>query len=238
MRTDSSLMEPLLDAFAERTPTGDGRAAERAPMPFADAVPVTGTGTGAGPDARPPFDLHDTLQARRSTLRYGDAPVRTDLVLRLLGEALARDTADWALDDAMGPLEAFVFALRSEGRPAGVYRVTAGETSFLAPASAIGDPELMGVQREFADGAGIVTVCVNLDAADSWAGAHGFRLAAVRASMALYDFHLRCQSHRLAGTVFGGFIGASVRNLIQSDGTTRHPLLSATYAHPHPHPAA
>ncbi|MET8505315.1 tpaF [Streptomyces sp. NPDC004787] len=238
MRTDSSMMEPLLDAFAERTPTGDGRAAERAPMPFADAVPVTGTDTGAGPDARPPLDLHDTLQARRSTLRYGDAPVRTDLVLRLLGEALARDTADWALDDAMGPLEAFVFALRSEGRPPGVYRVTAGETSFLAPASAIGDPELMGVQREFADGAGIVTVCVNLDAADSWAGAHGFRLAAVRASMALYDFHLRCQSHRLAGTVFGGFIGASVRNLIQSDGTTRHPLLSATYAHPHPHPAA
>lgn len=230
MRTDSSMMEPLLDGFAARTRTGDGLAAHRSPLPFADAVPVDIDEAGAGPGH--PLDLHDTLQARRSSLRYGDAPVRTDLILRSVREALSRDAADWALDDAMGPLEAFVFALRSEGGPAGVYRVTAREASFIAPTPAIGDPELLGVQREFADGAGIVTVCADLDAADSWAGAHGFRLSAVRASMALYDFHLRCQSHGLAGTVFGGFIGAAVRNLIQSDGATRHPLLSATYAHP------
>ncbi|MEV6331154.1 tpaF [Streptomyces sp. NPDC051909] len=250
MRTDSSMMEPLLEGFAGRTRTSDGLAAHRSPMPFPDALPVdvdvatdtdidvaTGTDIDLAVDEQAagsgrPLDLHDTLQARRSSLRYGDAPVRTDLILGAAREALSRDAADWALDDAMGPLEAFVFALRSEGRPAGVYRVTAGETSFIAPASAIGDPELLGVQREFADAAGIVTVCANLDAADSWAGAHGFRLASVRASMALYDLHLRCQSHGLAGTVFGGFIAAAARNLIQSDGVTRHPLLSATYAHP------
>ncbi|MFD5737420.1 tpaF [Streptomyces sioyaensis] len=230
MRTDSAKMEPLLAAFAERTRTSDGLAADRSPMPFADALPVDidEQATGSGQ----PLDLHDTLQARRSSLQYGDAPVRTDLILRWVREALSRDAGDWALDDDIGPLEAFVFALRSEGKPAGVYRVTAHEASFIAPASAIDDPELLGIQREFADAAGIVTVCANLDAADSWAGAHGFRLCAVRASMALYDFHLRCQSNGLAGTVFGGFIGAAVRNLIQSDGVTRHPLLAATYAHP------
>lgn len=232
MRTDSSMMEPLLEAFAERTCTSDGLAANRLPMPFADATPVDidEQATVSGD----PLDLHDTLRERRSSLHYGDAPVRTDLILRLVREALSRDCSDWALDDDMGPLEAFVFALRSEGKPAGVYRVTAQEASFIAPASAIGDPERLGVQREFADASGIVTVCANLDRADSWAGAHGFRLCAVRASMSLYDFHLRCQSNGLVGTVFGGFIGAAVRNLIQSDGATRHPLLAATYAHPVP----
>ncbi|MEU0302710.1 tpaF [Streptomyces sp. NPDC006175] len=232
MRTDPSMMEPLLETFADRTRSGDGLAAERSLLPFADAVPVDLDAEAQATDSGHALDLHETLQARRSTLQYGKAPVRTDLILRWVREALVRDAEDWGLDDACGPLEAFVFALRSEGRPAGVYRVTAREASFVAPASAVGDPQRLGIQREFADGAGIVTICADLDTADSWTGAHGFRLCAVRASMALYDFHLRCQSDRLAGTVFGGFIGAAVRNLIQSDGVTRHPLLSATYAHP------
>ncbi|MFE8913167.1 tpaF [Streptomyces globisporus] len=230
MRTDPSMMEPLLETFADRARCGDGLAAERSLLPFADAVPVD-VEAGTTESGRT-LDLHDTLQARRSSLQYGEAPVRTDLILRWTREALERDAGDWGLDDACGPLEAFVFALRSEGRPAGVYRVTAWDISFIAPASDVGDPQLLGIQREFADGAGIVTVCANLDSADAWAGSHGFRLSAVRASMALYDFHLRCQSDGLAGTVFGGFIGAAVRNLIQSDGVTRQPLLSATYAHP------
>jgi hypothetical protein len=50
--------------------------------------------------------------------------------------------------------------------------------------------------------------------------------------MALYDFHLNCQANGLVGTMFGGFIGSAVRNLLQSDGVTRHPLIAATYAHP------
>ena len=230
MRSDSTMMQPLLDAFPSRARTSDGLAAHRSPMPFADATPVTVDEQAAA--AGDPRDLHDTLRTRRSSLQYGDQPVRTDLVLGLLQTALRRDSGDWGLDEDTGPLEAFVFALRSEDKPAGVYRVTALESSFIAPAPSIGDPELLGVQREFADAGGIVSVCASLDRADSWAGSHGYRLCAVRASMALYDFHLRCQSHGLVGTMFGGFIGAAVRNLIQSDGVTRHPLLAATYAQP------
>ncbi|MFF9809281.1 tpaF [Streptomyces coeruleorubidus] len=232
MRSDSSMMQPLLDGFAARARTSDGLAAHRSPTPFADATPVAIDEQEADPGH--PRDLHSTLLTRRSSLHYADAPVRTDLVLSLLQNALRRDSDDWELDDDTGPLEAFVFALRSEGKPAGVYRVTARELSFIAPASVVGDPELLGVQREFADAGGIVSLYANIDRADSWAGSHGYRLCAVRASMALYDFHLRCQSHGLVGTMFGGFIGSAVRNLVQSDGVTRHPLLAATYAHPAP----
>ncbi|GAA2404613.1 hypothetical protein GCM10010255_43700 [Streptomyces coeruleofuscus] len=232
MRSDSSMMQPLLDGFAARARTSDGLAAHRSPMPFADATPVAIDEQEAAHGH--PRDLSATLLTRRSSLHYADAPVRTDLVLSLLQHALRRDSDGWELDDDAGPLEAFVFALRSEGKPAGVYRVTARELSFIAPTSVVGDPELLGVQREFADAGGIVSLYANIDRADSWAGSHGYRLCAVRASMALYDFHLRCQSHGLVGTMFGGFIGSAVRNLVQSDGVTRHPLLAATYAHPAP----
>lgn len=230
MRSDSSKLQDLLDGLATRAPTGDGRAEQRSPKPFSGAAPVAVAEPGEDPGRT--RDLRDTLAARRSTLHYADTPVRTGLVLGLVRAALRRDSEDWGLDGDTGPLEAFVFALRSEGEPAGVYRVTAREASFIAPASDLGDPELLGVQREFADAAGIVGVFADLDRADSWAGAHGHRICTVRASMALYDFHLRCQSHGLAGTPFGGFIGTAVRGLVQNDGAARHPLLAATYAHP------
>jgi hypothetical protein len=221
-------MRPLLDGFASRAATSDGLAARRSPAPFPDAVPVDvrGEDFGAG------RGLYETLLERRSSLRYADRPVRTGAVLHLLQGALGRDRGDWGLDGDAGPLEAFVFALRSEGMAAGVYRVTAQEVSFVAPASALGDPENLGVQREFAGAGGIVGMYAALDRADSWAGAHGYRVCVTRASMALYDFHLRCQSHGLVGTLFGGFIGSAVRDLVRSDGVTRHPLLSATYALP------
>ncbi len=228
MRSDLSTMRPLLDGFASRAVTSDGLAARRSPAPFPDATPVELPGEDAGTGR----DFHQTLLERRSSLRYADAPVRTELVLRLLTGALERDGRDWGLDEQAGPLEAFVFALRSEGMPAGVYRVTAREASLIAPASALGDPENLGVQREFAGAGGIVSMYAALDRADSWAGAHGYRVGVTRASMALYDFHLECQSHGLVGTLFGGFIGTAVRTLVQSDGVTRHPLLSATYALP------
>lgn len=229
MRADLSTMRPLLAGFASRASTSDGRAADRSPTPFPDATPVS-----VEAPEEPPRDLRETLLARASSLRYADRPVRTELILHLLHKALRRDSADWGLDEDAGPLEAFVFALRSEGLAAGVYRVTARTSEFVAPAAAIGDPEELGVQREFAAAGGIVSVYAGLDRADSWAGSHGYRVCVTRASMALYDFHLKCQSYGLVGTLFGGFIGSAVRNLVRADGVTRHPLLSATYAHPQP----
>ncbi|MGW1889360.1 tpaF [Streptomyces sp. NPDC002004] len=230
MRSDLSTMLPVLNGFGARTSTADGLAARRAPVPFAHAAPVP-----VDLDEEilgPGHDLLETLLQRRSSLQYADEPVRTQAILHLLRGALQRDSADWDLDDSAGPLEAFVFALRSEGLEPGVYRVTAQESSFLAPLSALGDLEDLGVQREFATAGGIVTMYGHLDQADSWAGSHGYRVCATRAAMALYDFHLGFQSHGYVGTLFGGFIASAVRNLVQGDGVTRHPLLSSTYARP------
>ncbi|GHG81305.1 tpaF [Streptomyces griseocarneus] len=231
MRSDLDTMMTVLEGLTSRTSSSDGLAAERRPVPFADAVPA-----GAAPsaeDLRPVHDLLDTLLRRRSVLQYGEQPVRTDVILTLLREALGRDRDDWGLDGAAGALEAFVFAFRSEGPAApGVYRVTAEETQFLAGLDELGPAEDLGVQREFSTAAGIVAVYGDLDRADSWAGSHGYRVCMTRAAMATYDFNLRFQTQGLVGTLFGGFIPSSVRHLVHGDGVTRQPLLATTYAHP------
>lgn len=214
-------MAALLAGFGART----GRPVDRAVLPFDHAAPVPvdldEAVLGAGED------LLGTLLRRRSSLRYADEPVRAELVFSLVQGALRRDSAEWGLDDA-GALEAFVFALKIEGGEPGVYRLTAGECALVAPASAIGDVENLVVQREFAAAAGIVSVYSRLDRSD----AHGYRLCVTRAAMAIYDFHLKAQSHGLDGTLFAGFIASAVRNLVRSDGVTRHPLISAAYGRP------
>ncbi|GLF97391.1 nitroreductase family protein [Streptomyces yaizuensis] len=231
MRNDLAALMPVLEGFSSRTSTSDGRAAERGPVPFANAVPAE-PAEPLAEELRPVHDLRDTLLRRRSTMHYGDGPVRTDVVLSHLREALEQDRADWGMDAEAGELEAFVFAFRGEGAPPGVYRVTAGDCSHLAGPDEVGPPENLVLQREFAAAAGIVAVYANLDRADTWAGSHGYRVCAVRAAMATYDFHLRCQAAGLVGSLFGGLIPSAVRGLVHSDGVTRHPLLATTYARP------
>ncbi|MFB9903838.1 hypothetical protein [Allokutzneria oryzae] len=230
MRTDMAALTPLLEGLTSRTSTSDGRAAERVTLPFPGGVPVDPAPSAE--DLLPVHDLHDTLQRRRSSLVYGDQPVRTDVVLAKLREVLVRDRDEWGLDDTAGALEAFVFAFRSEGAAPGVHHVTADGCSHVAGLDELGPVEDLGIQREFSTAAGIAAVYGNLDRADSWAGAHGYRVCAVRAAMATYDLNLRCQAMGLVGTLFGGFIPASVRALLHSDGVVRHPLLATTYAHP------
>ncbi|MFV0129397.1 tpaF [Streptomyces sp. HMX112] len=230
MRNDLETMMAVLEGFTSRTSTSDGRAEARQAVPFANAVPADPAPSAE--DLRPVHDLRETLLRRRSTLHYAPRPVRTDVILTELREALGRDREDWGLDEAAGGLEGFVFAFRSEGAAPGVYRVTAEECSHLAGLEEIGPPENLGVQREFGTAAGIVALYADLDRADSWAGSHGYRVCAVRAAMATYDFNLRCQALGLVGTLFGGLIPSSVRHLVHGDGVTRHPLLATTYAHP------
>ncbi|GAA1964466.1 hypothetical protein GCM10009754_40370 [Amycolatopsis minnesotensis] len=219
-------MAALLAGFGSRASAVD-EAAHRVVRPFDHAVPAPVDLDEAISGRR--GELLDALLRRQSSLRYADDPVRAELVFPLLQGALRRDSAEWGLDDS-DALEAFVFVLRSEGSAPGVYRVTARECAFVAPVSAIGDIEDLVVQRELATAAGIVSVCGRLD----HAGAHGYRLRVTRAAMAIYDFHLRAQSRDLAGTLFAGFIASAARNLLHSDGVTRHPLISATYGRPVP----
>ncbi|MFF9017602.1 tpaF [Streptomyces sp. NPDC014870] len=230
MRSDLTSMTAVLEGFGSRSSTSDGRAAERRPVEFPQAVPVE-PAVEAG-ELRPVHDLRETLDRRRSSLHYAPRPVRTAVVLSLLGEVIRRDRTDWGLDAEAGPLEGFVFALRSEGVPPGLYRVTAEGSWHLAGLDAIGPLENLGVQREFATAAGIVAMYADLDQADTWAGAHGYRVSANRVAMATYDLNFRFQALGLVGTLFGGFIPSSVHRLVQSDGASRHSLLATTYAHP------
>ncbi|MCX2181111.1 tpaF [Streptomyces sp. SKN60] len=232
MRSDLTSMTAVLDGFGTRTSTSDGRAAERRPVPFPDAVPVPVPEEPADADPIPVHDLEGTLRRRRSTLHYGQEPVRTGAILSLVREALGRDREDWGLDAEAGALEAFVFAFRSEGLAPGLYRVAGGESFRLAGLDELGPLENLGVQREFSTAAGIVALYADLDRSDSWAGAHGYRISASRVAMVTYDLSLRIQALGLVGTLFGGFIPSSVSHLVHSDGVSRHALLATTYAHP------
>lgn len=243
MRSDVETMAAVRDALARREPTSDGQAHSRRLVGFDDLLLVETDGgheatvhddapADVGERPRPDaLDYERTLRRRWSSLDYGRRPVRTGEVVAMLQEALRADRVTWGLDDDASPLEAFVFAFRSDGLEPGAYRVVADECRFVAPLGELGPIEDLGVQREFSTGAGIVSMHVDLDRADSWAGAHGYRVAALRASMATYDFHVRCQSRGLVGTIFGGFIPASVRGVVRDDGVSRHPMMAVTYAH-------
>lgn len=230
MRTDPEPMTAVLTELA--SPHTSGHPARR-PLPFPGPEPL------GRPVAHVPADPDDdvlglpaVLRTRRSTLRYAATPVRTAPVLDLVRAALVEDRRTWDLDTQAGPLEAFVFALRSSDLPAGVHRVTVDGTTMIAPISAVGPLEDLGIQREFSTAAGIVATYARLDQAEGWAGAHGYRISATRAAMATYDVHLRCVARGLVGTMFGGFIPSAVRDVVQGDGVTRHPLIAATYALP------
>jgi len=228
VRTDFSTFGELIDRFVEdRGRTADGRAADRVRTPFPGARPVPTVGRQAGVAAR---DLRSTLEGRHSTLHYGLDPVRTSDVLATVTDALRRDGLDW--HDGAGPLEAFVFAMRSDDLDPGVYRVTpvAAERVIDLP----GPDHLvdLGVQREFATAAGIVSVAADLDHADTWAGAHGYRVAMLRASAAVYDVNLRLQATGLVGTVYAGFIPGAVRRMLRTDGASRQQMFATTYACP------
>lgn len=229
MRSDLRTMRAVVDELAAGARPVPGARVPRTPLPLPTVRRIE-----PAPVPPPRTDLRTTLEDRRSVLRYGPDPVSTDLVLALLGEALRRDRRSWALDAAAGPLEAVVVALRSSDHPTGVYRVTADRADLVAGLDELGPPEDLGVQREFARACGMVVMYAGLDQADAWAGAHGYRVAMLRASMATYDFHLRSQAHGLVGTIFGGFVPSSVRHLVLADGVTRHALVAVTYAAPTP----
>jgi len=239
MRSDLTSMEALSRHLDERAPTGDGRAALRR-RPTVTTAPSPGASSdGARLDdalldgarrARRPRGLGDTLEARRSSLHYSTRPTPTLPVLALAQDALRRDQHAWPTAGGV-PLEALVLSFRSSDLPPGAWLVRPDEVTRVRGTEDLPDLDELGVQREFSTGAGMVVVCADLDAADSWAGPHGYRVTTVRASMVTYDVHLGCQADGLVGTVFGGLVPASLRGPLDVDGVCRAPLLATTWAH-------
>ncbi|SDN14350.1 hypothetical protein [Actinomyces ruminicola] len=227
MRTEFTLMQKTIAGFSTGTPTADGRGRERILRGFPRERPVP-----LPESVGPGLSLRETLDRRSSSLTYSTDGLFLAERLASLRGALRRDREDWGDVAEEVPLEGFVLALRCIDLAPGVYRVDADGAAYIAQPPPPEHWEDFGVQKEFARAGAIVSVAADLDRADSWGGAHGYRVAMARASAAVYDFHLDCTGHGLVGTVFAGFIPASVRHLLKSDGASRHQMFAVTVAPP------
>ena len=182
------------------------------------------------PDAAP---TSDGLAARRPRRPLGgealdasvleqDGPYRHDVRRTFERRSSTTDYAPEPLD--AGPLLASVRAALVEdaetwGRDAAAVALEPF-VLLLRPRGA-----RPGVYRVRPDGA-------DLDRADAWAGAHGYRHAMARAAAVIYSVHLRSAARGLTGTVFAGLSPSAVRHLLDSDGVSRHQMLAVTVAVP------
>lgn len=233
MRNDYALMSETIRRFTDATPTADAAATSRQCPPPAvlERIEIPELQPAAGGSGQ---DLRQTLQRRSSSLNYKDENIHILPRLAELRAALRRDATDWGSTAAAMPLEGYVFAFRSADLPPAIYRVDtegAARVGQLPPQEHWAD---LGVQKEFSDAAAIVSAAANLDAADTWGGTHGYRLAMTRSASAIYDFHLQFVSRGLVGTVFAGFIPAAVRHSLASDGASRQQMFATTVAVPAP----
>ena len=227
MRTEFTLMQKVIAGFSTGAPTADGHGWDRQPRDFPRGRPVP-----LPESVDPGLSLREILDRRSSSLSYGTEGLFLAEELASLREALRRDRADWGDVAEAVPLEGFVFALDCIDLAPGVYRVDADEAACIGSLPPPEHWEDLGVQREFARASAIVSVAADLDRADSWGGTHVYRVAMARDAAAVYDFHLSCTGHGLVGTVFAGFIPASVRHILNSDGASRHQMFAVTVAPP------
>jgi nitroreductase len=224
------LARELVVAF--RDSAGPGSRLVAAPAPVATSDPVV-LETHADPRA----DLATVLQRRRSTRFFGPQPLPASSVRDIARDALAADRRETPIGNAGCPLEVFLLALRLDGLGPGAYRLD--DEGRLWPLGDLGRPARdLTIQSEFADAAAIISLAGDLTAADAASGAHGYRQLMTRAGTAAYDMWLDAVALGWAGTVFAGFIPASVRLPLASDGTDRHQLFALALGHPASFPAA
>ena len=156
----------------------------------------------------------------------------------MVRDALADDASTWGQDAASCPLEPFVLLLRPRGAELGIYRVRLDGVDLVRPLPQAEEIEGMAVQKEFARAGAIVSVAANLDEADAWGGAAGYRFTMSRSAALIYSLHLRAAARGLVGTVFAVFATSAVRHLLDSDGVSRHQMFAVTIARPQTEPPA
>lgn len=235
MRTDFETLRELVNGFSSGSgslpgePTSDGLAARRPRLPLACREPDA---LVLGPQAAYPHDLHQTFERRSSSTSYGTEPLEAEPLLAMVRDALADDARTWDEDAAACPLEPFVLLLRPRGAEPGIYRVRLDGVDLIRPLPEAEAIEGMTVQKEFARAGAIVSVAANLDEADTWGGAVGYRFTMSRSAALIYSVHLRAVARGLVGTVFAGFATSAVRHLLDSDGVSRHQMFAVTVASP------
>ncbi|VEG28618.1 hypothetical protein [Actinomyces howellii] len=239
MRSDYQTLTRIIEGFSASSASPAGPAAvgrTRRPLtPLRPEVMTLADLAQAGAPA--PHDLRSTLERRSSRVDYADEPVDARALMSTVHDALVEDLRRWGRD-APGQPEPFVLLLRATGLDPGVYRVRAEGVDLLAPLPPDRQLEGLTVQKEFARAGAIVSAAADLDEADAWAGAHGYRHAMVRCAGLIYSVHLRAAAQDLTGTVFAGLASAAVRHLLDSDGVARHQMFAVTVAVPGAPPRA
>lgn len=228
MRSDYQTLREILSGFADpdQPSSTDGLAGQRR------ARALEGQGLSLPEPGPHPRDLRQTLVQRSSTTSYGPEPLDAAPLLGMVRQALIEDQTTWGRQADLVALEPFVLLLRPRGAEPGIYRVGRDGAELLRPLPTYEQIEGMAVQKEFARAGAIVSVAADLDGADSWAGAHGYRFAMMRSASLIYSVHLRATAHSLVGTVFAGFSTSMVRHLLDSDGVSRHQMFAVTVAAP------
>ena len=207
MRTDFETLRELISGFSAGSDTRPAEPtsdglAARRPRPPLDCR--VPDALVPGPQDPYPHSLHETFERRSSSTSYGTEPLE----------------------------EPFVLLLRPRGAEPGIYRVRLDGVDLVRPLPPAEEIEGMAVQKEFARAGAIVSVAANLDEADTWGGAVGYRFTMSRSAALIYSLHLRAVARGLVGTVFAGFATSAVRHLLDSDGVSRHQMFAVTIASP------
>ncbi|WP_331452448.1 nitroreductase family protein [Streptomyces sp. SS162] len=235
MSSPHDLAAELLTAFRAPAPDLVGTIPDRmASTPVALRSPVR---FAARDRTRAP--LLTVLEQRRSVRLFGPQAVAASLVADVVARGIEADVGSWPDHQAQCPLQTDVVAFRLDGLEPGMYSLDAvgnpggaagdvvnREYVQVAPLPKQGDLHDLTLQREFCDSAVIISIAADLDLVGSLYGAHGYRILMGRAAAAAYTMWLDAVALGLVGTVFAGFIPASVRRPLRSDGASRHQIFA------------
>ncbi|MFF9640369.1 nitroreductase family protein [Kitasatospora aureofaciens] len=222
MSSPHDLAAELIGAFRTAAGSAPGPARERpAPSPLRPP-------TRFDPVDRPRTDLLTTLRKRRSERFFSPDAVPAAVLADVVARGIRADVDSWPQEQEQSALQVDVVAFRLDGLEPGMFGLDAGQREYT-PVAPLPAPEALHdltLQWEFCDSAAIVSIAADLDRASELHGAHGYRKLMGRASAAAYTMWLDAVAAGLVGTVFAGFIPASVRGPLRSDGASRHQLFA------------
>ncbi|QWF82036.1 nitroreductase family protein [Amycolatopsis sp. CA-230715] len=223
MSSPIDLATQVLAELTEDRPAGGGSVARTTTEPAALGSTVV---VNAEPRARSSF--LDALRHRSSQRFFARESVGAAHIADLVGRGLDADRAAWPGEQAAGALGVSVVAFRVDGLEPGIYRLDSAARSYtrVAPLPTGEARYSLTLQAEFCESAAIVSLAADLDRVAASTGAHGYRMLMSRTSAAAYTMWLDAVATGLAGTVFAGFIPASVRQPLHSDGSSRHELFA------------
>lgn len=237
MSNPHNLAAELLTAF--RSPAATGMDAG---TPTVRARPVPAPLSPLGPPVRfaaqqrEKSSLLTVLEQRRSVRFFTPEPIDASLVADVAARGIEADAGSWPDEQQQIPLQINVVAFRLNGLEPGMYSLDTlsgtadgvAEHAYvrIAPLPEAEALHCLTIQREFCDSAAIISLAADLDLAGELYGAHGYRTLMGRAAAAAYTMWLDAVAVGLVGTVFAGFIPASVRQSLRSDGASRHQVFA------------